>query len=56
MPTKFGKVKNVSLLDNREKLSFVQNEQGLTVSLPTEHSGTQARVLKIEGLYLADQK
>jgi hypothetical protein len=45
-----GKIQQVKLLGNRKKLSWKQDETGLTVQFPPGKPCDYACVLKIEGL------
>lgn len=47
-----GKITSIELLGHKEKLSFEQNEKGLTIAMPTERVGDHAFVLRIKGLRL----
>lgn len=44
----FGKIKSVELLGNKARLKFVQNENGLAVTMPSTRIGEHAFVLKIK--------
>ncbi|SDL65251.1 alpha-L-fucosidase [Pedobacter sp. ok626] len=52
LPASFGKVSRVSLLGQKENLTFVQNEKGLKIDLSAVNSGSIAWAFKIEGLDL----
>ncbi len=50
LPISAGKVKSISLVGYKGSISFTQNEEGLSISFPTEQVGDYAWTLKIEGL------
>lgn len=52
LPLSLGKVKKVSLLGHKGKVSFIQNDRGLQVTFPATKMEAIAYVIQIEGLNL----